>query len=435
MPRRGSLPRTWPAFVSGCVAGASVASLIARSPKGRREQPQLGQEVKPSDEVAVAQPQEMAEPQAVVEQDILEAHRYATSRDQYPYWLDKLLAALPIRSSLGVTAMVIGVYVVGFVLAIPTGFAETYVGSLAIYLGCAGIALTLSATHIGSGAIHGVYEHLRPIFAVSDDEYLAHLDHWLNRLRSDAGHLRWAAAGAAGFLAAVYVGFFRTDLLQQYHIRSLHPKPFPPPWFTAEHMTIKAIIAGFLLLCCGIVLGSAARLLCFNLLFLLSLRKLPVIPLPSVIRVRLRPVTDLHVRSAIAWLFGVSLFGMLFYGTYDVLANSFIIVLFLIGAFTFSIPQLVFRGYLLKAYSELCTFALFSFHRRFGVRLEERWPRRIAEYTRSSFSELKSLPEMIDSTGRPGMWVYDTQDVVGWLVVQVIALIVVFAQGFLGNLT
>jgi hypothetical protein len=41
---------------------------------------------------------------------------------------------------------------------------------------------------------------------------------------------------------------------------------------------------------------------------------------------------------------------------------------------------------------------------------------------------------MVEITSKIPMLI-GTHDVMGWLVVQVIALIVVFAQGFLGNLT
>jgi hypothetical protein len=136
---------------------------------------------------------------------------------------------------------------------------------------------------------------------------------------------------------------------------------------------------------------------------------------------------------AVAWLAGVALFGVLFHRSFDVLANAIVIVLFLLGAFTFLVPQLVFRRYLLVAYAELCTLALSGFYQRLGVQLEERWPQPLTQQLRSSVADLQALPTIAEATGRPRMWVYDPEDVVGWLAVQLIALGTVFAQGFLGR--
>jgi hypothetical protein len=104
---------------------------------------------------------------------------YTTAHDSYRMWPDYLFefSGLPVVVTL--SAIVISVFLVGLVIAWPFGFVADYVSTPADYLGLAGVALVIVAIHWGSCRVHRDFEQLRPVFTVTDAEYLKKLDKWL----------------------------------------------------------------------------------------------------------------------------------------------------------------------------------------------------------------------------------------------------------------
>jgi hypothetical protein len=361
----------------------------------------------------------------------MQYRRYATSFVRYRTWPDRLVESLPIPTIVSLALCAALFFGAGASVALPFGFFGSYVGTLAVYLGGVGFALVVGTIHWASRHVHGAYEQLRPIFMVDDDTYFNLTSKWFGRF----GKLWLAVFFSLPFLvimpSGIYFAYETTpNFRRKYQLESLRPMSFTADWYTAEHRRAAIAILFVLGTIIAITLGTATQLLFLNLRFLRAIRRLPVIPVPALVRARLRRVVDLYVGTAFAWTGGVTLFAVAFYGTYDITSIAVIIFLFLVGIATFSVPQLLLRRFITDSHDRLCTMGLAWLHGRLGIEVYERDPadQRIVAALTDNLSDLAQLMD------RPKTWIYDSQDVVLVIVGQLVAFLAVFAQGVLAKL-
>jgi hypothetical protein len=350
---------------------------------------------------------------------------YATAHADFRFWFDRVLESLD-RSPVISAPLAAGlVYAVGLVIALPFGFARIYIGTLAVYLGVVGIALVLAVGHRASERAHTAFETLRPIFMVPDEQYHNFLQIWFGRMTDDRRTLIVAAIHFALFVPVIVViAFTGSHTLHRLHIQSLHAGGFPHQWFQprdrVQAVTLLALYAAAI----ALTMGTAVRLLIVNLAFLFRLRRLPVIPLPTLVRARVRPVTDFYVFVSLMWTSGIVLFAVLFRGGYDAVSLSIMGTLLVMGLLTLAIPQVIFRAYVSHSYQRLCALVLMEWYAQLNVALTER------SYPVASLGRLipDNLADVVQLVERPKMWIYDTQDAVVWLSGQVLAIGLVLAE-------
>lgn len=356
---------------------------------------------------------------------------YSTVHENYRIWPDHLLefTNLPLPIVLGAVALTF--FLLGAAIALPFGFLAYYISTPAIYLGSAGVTLVLGAIHWGSIRVHPDYEQLRPVFTIEDVAYFRVLDEWFSRFCSKTGA---ALASAAVFIFAVasLITAYVTSAATRY---KLHLEALRPHLVTAVWYSHKFGVAGFLILLLfaaliSLALGTGGRLLILNMQFLLRLQLLPVIPMPTIVRARLRRITDLYVGTSLTWSCGVALFGILFYKDYDVLSGAVLGVLFIIGLLTFALPQAICRRYIIKSHERVCAMGLAELYDEFGMLLEERGERELP--LRSNVAG--SLSDLYSLTDRPKTWVYDSQGLLLWVISQAVALVAILPHSALMSL-
>ena len=354
----------------------------------------------------------------------MDYRRYGTAHKSFRCWPDVLIERIPVPEPLGVLMCGALFFLAGAVIAVPDGFFGHYSRTPAVYIGCAGFALTLGIIHWASSRVHNTYEQLRPIFCINDHVYAIFLTKWLQRLSQDWKSVLFGGALYPFVVLAVGAAYAPADFRSQYHLESVRPSTFTDAWYFPEYRTSAVAILLVLGALVGLALGTGIRLLLMNYWLLLELRMLPVIPVPTLVRARLRRMADLYVGTALSWSIGVMLFGVLFYGHYDAFSFTLILVLFIFGAATFGLPQLLCRHFILNSYDRLCAIGIAWLYRRLGVTVDEREP---IEARTEAFSA-DHLADLSQLTDRPKTWIYDGQDVLLWVITQIATFLTVFAH-------
>jgi hypothetical protein len=358
--------------------------------------------------------------------------RFATSPEEFKAWFDYLFEHLPFP--IPVTSTIIGVlvFVGGLLLSLKIDFEREYVCTLAIYIGCFGIAWVLGVLRQGSLMVHRVYEDLRPCFLVDDEKYKQITSLWFSRMTSHPGNFSASIFFFVLALMVVYIGMFRPDVLQSLNIKSLRPLFFfPPHWFTPDNLLLKATIGAYYGLLVALPLGTSFRLMVLNLLFLLDLERLPVIPAAHIIRTRLEGVVNLYVFISGSWFVGVALFGIVLFQTLDVLAALLLGSLSLLGILVFLIPQVVLTRYLARSYRLVCDWSLQALNNLLGIKLREKPRGYHAPEISADAVSLSDLANIVEATSRPQILIYSVEDFLVLIGGQVIVFASAFVQTFI----
>lgn len=359
--------------------------------------------------------------------------QYLTKTQDFKTWVDHIFDKLRLPNALTALLVALAVYLGGLVLALSINFQAEYISSFAPYMGGFGVGWVVWAVRYGSQRIHSAYAELRPCFLVSDQEYKRKLAYWFRILSSDVGSFTVSIVFLLVAFVAVYFSFYRMDVLEPLQIRSLRPFIFPPSWYTPDDFFIKSLIVAYFGFCVAFPLGTGFRLLLVNVFFLWNLRHFRVIPVANIVRVRLRKITDLYLFAAIAWFLGVSLFGIVFFDTLDILSIIALGGLSLIGLLTFLVPQLIFRTYLFRGYRLTCDMSLLALNKILRIDLREEPDQGIMDLA-SAPTNLADLAAIVEAVNRPSFWVYDPEDFGIILLSQALAFLSVFYQGFFQSL-
>jgi hypothetical protein len=348
---------------------------------------------------------------------------FATDHADFLTWVDKLIYAIRLPRPFAIVVVGTLPFLVGIAIAVPLGFAGYFIKAPAVYLGCTGFALVVSVLNWGSKSAHRTYEQLRPIFTVQDTLYKELLVQWFRIMSSTRRAVVFSLVLSIAIILYVALAYNATHSRAGLDLSLPGTNLLTPEWYVRQHRMAAVLILTSYGIIVLIALGTTIRILAINILFLLRLGKLPVIPMPTLVRARLRRVVDLHVGVSVMWTAGVGLFGILFYRHYNAFSLSVIVLLFLPGTLTFAVPQMISFRYVNKSYERLCSLALARVYAGYGVILREQ------EQPDLAVTDLlpTSLAELAQLTERPRTWVYDAQDVFLWLASQAIALAVVFA--------
>jgi hypothetical protein len=352
---------------------------------------------------------------------------YATAHESYRFWPDYLFECFNFSefTTLGIITAII--YLLGMVIAWPFGFIVDYVATPAIYLGLAGIILVIAACHWGSLRVHPDCEQLRPVFTVDDATYHRVLDKWFTIFRSiKAAALFSLLFFIFGFSALILAYTTSTSARQRFDLEPLRPNMVGSAWYSHRFEDVGFSIILIFLILISITLGTGCWLLVANMLFLLNLRVLPVIPVPTIVRTRLRRMADLYVGTSLTWSAGVAMFGILFYKEYNILSGAFLAILFIIGILMFTLPQAICRFHIIRSHELLCAMALAELYKGLGMSLQER------DQTLATDERLAdNLSDLYAMTDRPKTLVYDVQNVVLWLGSEILALAAILPHSLL----
>lgn len=365
---------------------------------------------------------------------ILNVQSYSTNPAEFRTWVDILFEG--IKLPLPITAAFLGLvpFLGGLLISRTIGFQIEYLQTSAVYIGVLGLALVLGVIRHSSLSIHKAYEELRPCFLITDGEYSSVVKKWFERMRSHKGNF-----GAAGLLmllgwSMVYLAFFRSDLLQTLNLTSLRPYVFPQYWYTPNYLLLKALIIAYWAIFVALALATAGRILIYNFIFLLSSRHWPVIPIPSILRLRLQVTNNLYIFISMTWFVGVSLFGFLLFDVLDMLSLIFLAILSFLGTLTFFTPQLVYRTYLVHSQRMASQWALSRLYNRLHIQLVEKNSGIIPTTLGSEVAGLEKLKDFAEISKASETWVYDPSDFVFLIIGQIVSFGSVYFENLLKSI-
>ena len=351
--------------------------------------------------------------------------RYATDSRSFSTWLDKIYDRSPLNTFFTSFSLCAVIYFGGLMMAYAINFQWNYVQSVPIYLGITGILLVIVFVRYGSRQIHTAYEQLRPCFLITDSQYNYILIRWYQRLSNNLGHWVIGLLIVIFFWAAIFCQFFDQELLLRLHIKSFSPEFFKTEnWYTPGGKSMKTAILFYYAFFVGLPLGTAGRILILNFFMLFDFKNLPVIPLPHLLRGRLRKTASFYITISITWFVGVALFGVLFFTDIDFFSTALLLVLSLLGIITFITPQVIYRILIDNSESLSNQWHLALFYKKFNINLIERENNSLI--TTQQGIEIKNLKEWRDfenSSLPVKKWVYDFTDLATFLIGQAIALV------------
>lgn len=239
------------------------------------------------------------------------------------WWLDayfKLFGRQVLLASLTVGIMT---YVVGLVTAWTIGFVHGYATTRQLYLGLIGIVWTGAYVGWGRRRISELLVEISPSFRPSAEQYAEAASRWLQRL------LAWRPQVVVSLMLIMTSSAYIWTATRTSELAW-----FPPSWSSHDpDLWVRNIILCVYAIPILVLLTSALVFIAVFTLFVLSLRKLEVIPVLPAALAMLRPLAEFGLALSIGWSGGVSLF-ILFFRPRPAIGPIFLVAVLSVVAFT-----------------------------------------------------------------------------------------------------
>lgn len=297
--------------------------------------------------------------------------KYSTSQKEFQTWADKLFGDKMHSIIIRMLLFCLFPYTIGLSVSYFIGFEKNYVRTIPIYIGLFGIVLTCSVLIYGSAMIHKSFAMARPCFTIHDEKYKSIVTKYFKLCSSTKFAL--LSTGLIFFYAFLALLITYTRIAPNSSCLSSFSNSFfvETGWYDESGRTVKFAILFIYGVFCSIPLGTAVWILAINFMLILSLFKLPVVPIPNLIYSRLEFLTDFYLRISVSWFIGVTLFVIMFVRGMDVISFSFIVILSIFGLLTFLTPQFLYRNLVEKSRSEGTSIALRELYKSNDIDFKE----------------------------------------------------------------
>lgn len=356
--------------------------------------------------------------------NLLKYEEYETSHENYEIWLDRIFKKIGLPDILTSMLISVIVYLGGYFFSIIIGFGGNYINTLAVYLISFGIFITIYTIRKTTRKIHKCMSSLRPCFMISDTEYYYFLDTWLKRFSNNRIFviITILLTGILGTL--LYYKLYDEEIYSKLNLLSLELTSFKiNGWYDQPFLNAKFFLFAYFIIIISSLLITAFRLLFINFFFLLDILKLPIIPIPNLIRSRMSDLSSLYLSISFNWFIGVSLFGVLLFTALDWLSISVLLIISLIGLITFLIPQFIYSKMLYKS-QQIATHWIFSsFYKKMNIDIEERnVANMINSKSASELFQLDSLSEFFEASKPVKKTIYSFPQLLLFIVGQTISI-------------
>jgi hypothetical protein len=337
-------------------------------------------------------------------------------RIEHRLWLESPRFLAPVRRRWIVALAATIIYGTGTMIATIFSTPGPYFRSPAFALGAVGIAWVFASIRARARIVDALYEDLHKIYLVDRGTFYSHVGVHFDAICKVGPQLLGALVLSIVNVAAAWLAFYRYPLFVGGAMQpSLRPWAFDPavyePLIKWPYFWIVVFFAILISLMVGVTLWLFFR----ELLLVRSLTALPVVPLANIVRTRLKPLADFHVRAAGDWSLGALSISVLFYRTPDFISVTFISLLVLVAAVVLLIPQLYLAAIVRRAHEKACALAL-----HFYYDLNER--------NMDGVQKVDYLGNITTITDRPRFWVYSIEELVRWCAAQLIAIIALYIQ-------
>jgi hypothetical protein len=308
------------------------------------------------------------------------------------------------------------IYALGGAFAYFSGWFSTYLDSPAFGVGALGVAWVLSSIRNRSRTVDRIYTNVSDAFDLTP---FSGYENFIVREFKSITRFRWHFVTGLPFMftfmAAGGLAFYQPPFeVFGIHVDSLRPWLFSAALYDPPALAWKIILVEIFAGLIGFCMGMGVWMMAREVVTVARLKQFPNPPLPEIVKSRLRQLADLHLRAAGDWGFGAILFLILFAATADAVSLALLILISLVCAAMFVIPQMLLARIVRNSWDRACS---------------------IADQARASLTEsytsnrsIDQLANLAQMTVKPRFWVYSTEEFWRWMVAQGLALGAVAAQ-------
>jgi hypothetical protein len=330
----------------------------------------------------------------------LNYEEYETTPEKYDIWLDKIFNRIGLPDLATSLLIAIIVFLGGYLIAISIHFGKDYLNTLAVYLISFGIFLTAYTVRKTTRKIHLCMANLRPCFMLSDNEFFYFLNTWFKRFSNSRILIVIITLPSLLLATLLYYKLYDEEVYNTLNLLSLELTSFKVnDWYEQPFLSAKFFLFMYfiIIICCLLI--TSFRLLFVNFFFLLDILRLPIIPIPNLIRLRMGDLSNLYLSTSFNWFIGVSLFGVMLFTALDWLSVSVLLLISLVGLLTFLIPQIIYSKMLYKS-QQIATHWIFSsFYKKMDIDIKERnVENMINSENASKIFQLNSLSEFFEAS-------------------------------------
>jgi len=354
---------------------------------------------------------------------------YSTDQDEFQIWVDVIFKKLKLPIPIVSTIIGLLVYFGGLFIALLIGFEKEYIHTRILYIGAFGISYVLYMIRSFCLKFHHAVEKLRPCFLMDDETYREKINKWFSLMSNKWYHIITSAILFLMAICVVYIAFYRPDIIQNLNLNSFRPSIIENFWYDEENLLVKMLIFIYYALSIAPLFGTSLIILILLTLFVRTFNKFAIVPLPNLVRFRLRELTNLYVLVSLAWFIGVGFFGLALFDSLDTFSVTFLLIIGFAGWMTFFTPQFVYRKLLMSSYDLSCKLALSSYYDTFNIHLIERKSNN--NETDDKVYAGEKLADLITSTEEVSFWVYNLADIAIWLLGQALMLGGVYLESWL----
>ena len=260
------------------------------------------------------------------------------SVDLHYFWIAILLA--------------LGVFGAGSCVSWWFALYELYTGTLAVYVAIFGIAWVLWAIRRGSLRLRNILVDIVDLFLMPADEYKQLINNGAVRIADIRRSLLWSLVPIVIVSPLVYLAFRYPD----YWLTRWFPtlgRILPTGWYNGDRWLEKTILFVLILIPVSFLSVSCGRAIAMYTVFMYRLGRYDLVPMPEVVRFRLRCITKLDALIVWAWSVGVMLFVIILFRAFSVVSWVFIVCTALVGVAAFIVPEYSFHKNLERMYGSL----------------------------------------------------------------------------------
>lgn len=285
---------------------------------------------------------------------------------RYRTWLDIIFDHLPFHWIIAAIAIALCTFVYGLFLAAIFGFVPLFLRTPAIYLAVVGTGLGLAALRWVSQAFPPAFAALGPYFGIPAETYADFLNRRLRKMYNNKATLTISGIIILASFGAM-VGVFLFPHLTVGPLQAIAPSlvTLEAEWYFGSAPAAKMAIIDLYFLINFAAVVTGAWLCIYALCVLYDLASLAILPIPSVMALKLREVTNIFLVVCLIWLVAVADFVLLFRNAFDVLSIAWIGSQAVLTLATFLLPQYLSYRIILNLRQELITATRLAFDEYF----------------------------------------------------------------------
>jgi len=276
-------------------------------------------------------------------------------------------------------------------------FLDIYLQTLPIYLGVIGFFWSLIWLNWVRKRIHTVCQEIRPAFLVKDEDFDQLCLLWIQRLLNKRLHFSVS-------IILMLIGWLALVLVTRFGVIGI----FPTAWSEGPYLWAKNLVLCLYIVPVALMISTGGAFIITFAFFVISLTRLPLVPLIEITRIILRPLASVGLILGFAWSSGVSLFVIWFRPEFNPVCILSILLLTMIGLTMILWPQYALHRGLQHTKQHLLSIAFIMLYNSLGLDTTQKLDV-IADHLVKH--ENQQIINFIRSLIETQTWIYDPRDI------------------------